>query len=120
MKAKLPQGFGNDIARDDILAFGRFMKSGSPAPDKEPFLAFRKADDPFRIAYKRDMLRLRIMAPLWPQYHGREIVVRQGALSFRTQKMSESRIVFADNRTEMLLNELPLDCKFLVLDEGCM
>lgn len=116
----MPQGWSQYIKVGDVLAFARWMTPGSPATDKEPYLGFRKVDDPFTPVCRRNYVRLRVMAPLSPEYNGREIQIINRALIFKTMKMTECKVRFEDTKEWKLLKELPLDWKFLVLDEGGM
>jgi len=111
----MPQKLSVEAQPGDVLAFGRFMRSGSPARDKEPFIAFRKADDPFRVACMRHDDVVEFHSPLWQQFDSRRarIQVPQAA-----RQRLEPEVLFVDSGEIMKWSALPLDLKCTLLYKG--
>ena len=119
MKARFPNALSCTAEDGDILAFGRFKKPGSPALDKEPFLAFQRADDPFVVACLRNGARVRFFSPLWPRFDGQRATyliqrIRQDRAPYIVTE--EGRFFFDDEKLGMRhKSELPLDLKLEII-----
>ena len=118
MKARMPEKrFGRDAEVGDILCLGRFMKAGSPAPDKEPGLVFRGVNDPFVARYVRFGCVTQVLAPLWSQFDQRCFLLDTRNYDPRSMhKELETRILFLDTQEVLPLSMLPLDTKFRVIE----
>jgi hypothetical protein len=108
MKAVMPTELCREAVKNDTLRIGRFMRPGSPAPDKEPFYAFHRSKEPNTVSAIRYGAELKIISPSLPEYDGRKVKIDTRVHDVRSMKGNlPTLVMFLDTEETMTLEDLP-------------
>ncbi len=124
MKAVMPSKLSTMAEVGDVLELGKFLRPGSSAPDKEPFLAFYKKEHPSQIVCLRNGTRALVFCPLSAAVHEQYGIYLIYAIDPKThRKVKDGRFVFfpdTDQETVIEKGEFPPGLKIKVLTEGIL
>lgn len=97
-----------EAVKKDILFIGTFTKPGSPARDKEPFLAFHRLNEPERVSCIRNGDRFVIVSEKYPDYNGRRVSVDTHSHDPRSARnVLEREFVFDGTEERVPFSKLP-------------